>query len=285
MLKSENSEINKCITLVGDTTLDNFNYLKNKNNDLCHCLKAEGFKVVNVAVFGSKLNDLLNGCNINEKHKKRKYCYDIGEDGRVKQLKLFSNKKNCTLSNKHDKSKIHDMTVLSIGGHDLENDPMKIIRGIDCYVESILTATYERHYDQILSKITSLSHKTLLLTIYLPYAGVGSIYYLFNSIAKNVVTKMNNFIIKKAKQHGVPVFDLFKSVDSSQRSCFGTQDLYLSDTSCVKLAKCIEKIYKYYKGHRVYYAKNLDPSLLKYIKNSEQSQNSHSLRSISEINM
>ncbi len=95
----------KMITLVGDSILDNFYWLENKQHDLKYELEQHIFCVKNYAVDESRLDNVLYGIEPKDIYQEsREYPYPVDENGIVQPLELLSNE---------------DMIVLSVGGNDL----------------------------------------------------------------------------------------------------------------------------------------------------------------------
>lgn len=250
------------ITLLGDSILDNFYHLNNKKQDICKELIDLGFNVENYAVNETKLNDLVNGFVPSEIYRKsRHYPYKTDKEGKFHALKLIS----C-----HTFKPIYDgilsletinddgMTVLSVGGNDIRTSVSKIIFGVDYFLNSILTKEYIEQYESLIKTLKSKTCRVLIVSVYLPYLGTGSSYGLFASYTTPVLEKWRDFLTKIAIKYNVPILDLSRTFNSTNRDHYGLSDIEPSNISGKCIADCIAYIYENYDGHHVYFAPDCD---------------------------
>ncbi|CAH6419385.1 Hypothetical protein HVR_LOCUS590 [uncultured virus] len=263
---------NGTIILLGDSLLDDFNYLEDKSNDLRKELMRIGFKVNNYAVVGSKLADIINGIEPNEDcRNSRCYPYPVSDDGKVYPLKLLAqpsikpfvpvyNEGFLSFSKPINKSKEIEMIVISAGGNNLRADVMKILLGLEGFFNGIINEEFISNYDKLIEEAKKRTDRILITSMYLPFLGPGSKYGMFGWIATPVVNRWKQFIEPFAKKHNVPVLDLSQTFDSANREHYGSTDMQPSNLSNKCIAKCIEYIYSNYNGYGVYFAPDCDAS-------------------------
>lgn len=244
--------ISNKIILIGDSVLDNFYWLSNKTQDLKKELLDLGYSVDNNAVDESKLFDVINGTIPKQIYKDtRSYPYPINNNGKVLPLELLS-------SNSSD-----DMVVLSIGGNDLRENLMKLMWGVDSFFDSVVTDNYIIAYKNLLVKILNKKSKLLLVCLYIPYIGPDSNYVLLNNFASQLREKWFHFMNVLAKKCNIPLLDLSRTFDCTNRKHYGATEIEPSNLSNKCIADCIDKIYNSYDGYHVYFAPNCDISQFK----------------------
>lgn len=254
------------IYFIGDGILDNFYYLENKDQDLRKEIISLGFEVNNYAVDNIKLADIINGIIPVEKFKSsRKYQYHITKDGKLYPLqelikatsptKVFASVYN-NINTLNKRLTTDNMTVISIGGCDVNERLFNVVLGIDYFINAIITPEFIENYEKIIETIKVNCKKIIIVSMYLPYLGDNSTYYKYASVAISIMDKWHEFLYKFAQKHNIPVLDLSRTLNSKDRSHYGTDDTRTSNISSKCIAKCITHIYNNYSGHRIYYSPN-----------------------------
>lgn len=242
------------IILVGDSLLDNFLYLEDKNQDLKKELEQLGFAVENYAVAGALLKDLTYGLKPSLDSQSRNYKYLTKSDGKVYQIELLQRPE---IFKPIYSNVLADppMTVISIGGNDLQQDVMRIIYGIENFVNDTLNAEFRAHYENLIkTAIECRGDKVLIVSMYLPYLGTGSTYGIFSDISKSIINYWKRFLLPLAHKYNVPVLDLSQTFDSLNRLNYGLNETHPSNLGNRCLAQSINYIYDNYDGYGVYYA-------------------------------
>ncbi len=254
----------KNIYLVGDGILDNYEYLNNKSKDLTYELTKLKYNVTNLAIDSAKVRDIRNGFSPKLKYITKNH--QIEKDGSYHQL----NKLIAKISDGHFMSvhnRVHNnMVVLSMGGNDIYSKIGNIIFGGDFFIGSILTDNFKKNYERILSKILNICNKIVLVSIYLPYLGKDSSYYKYSSQSETVITKWNSFVYEMAKKFNIVVLDLNKTLDTKNRSHYGTDIQRMSNISNKCMADCISYIYEYYENGKIYYCDDFENLNIKSIR-------------------
>ena len=257
------------IFLIGDAILDNYFTLENKDRDLTKELTELGFNVHNLAVDQTKVNNILDGIVPNIKYtKSRSYKYITKEDGRIYPLKelilltdsnkSFSSVYNVGFSSFGKETKPDNMVVLSMGGNDIPSTS-RIILGTDFFMNGIFTTQFIANYNKIITIAKKSCDKVVLVSLYLPYLGIGSSYGVYTPFSMSIINKWCEFIYNIGKQHNIPILDLSRTLDVTNKTHYcGELNDRLSNLANTCLAKCIQYIYDKYDGYHVYYAKNLD---------------------------
>ncbi len=75
--------------------------------------------------------------------------------------------------------------------------------------------------------------------------------------------KWHDILYKIARKYNIPILNLNKTFDVSNRSHYGTIDIHPSNISNKCIAKCITYIPSHYDGYHIYYATNCDSSKIK----------------------
>jgi len=259
--------------LIGDAILDNFYTLPNKERDLTKELTDLNFNVYNYAIDDTKVSDLLNGITPREIFiKSRSYPYSIQKDGKIYQIQSLLDSigvvKTFTpvygefnIRPIGEDSKPDTMVVISMGGNDLGTGLRNIIWGPEYYINSVITSEFIANYKKVIEKVRQGCEKIVLISVYLPYLGIGSSYGLYSPLAKPIMDKWHKFIHGVAKEYNVPILDLSRTLNIGERSHYGTEDTRASNISSKCIAECLAYIYRNYpNSYRVYYAPNLDAS-------------------------
>ena len=254
------------ITLVGDSILDNFYWLNNKDRDLRKELMDLGFIVHNHAVEGCTLQNITNGIIPKKIYQSaRSYPYPLDANGKLCSLKLLNQSPSpftpvygmlkCTNS---QPSTSENMIVLSVGGSNFQVGVAKIVLGIDCFFNSVVTKEFIGEYENVVRRLKNNSHKVVLISMYLPFLGPGSSYGIFSKFAEPVINKWRLFLEDMAKKHNVAILDLSRTFNSYRREHYGTSDIGPSDISSACMAKCLTYIYDNYDGYHIYFAPDCD---------------------------
>lgn len=268
------------VIFIGDSLLDDFLYLDDKHSDLTKEMSDLGFKVDNYAVDGCKLRDLTLGIEPSEGcQSARSYKYPVNKDGKVYQMELLSKKSSVPFQSVYGsgfetfKSSVNsDMVVISVGGNDLRVDMMKILFGIEPFFNGVVSKQYIDDYENIIEKAKDEGRKVVLVSMYLPYLGVGSTYGMFGPLAVAVVERWKEFIIPLAEKHNVSVLDLSLTFDNNNRKNYGTTELQPSNLTNKCIARCLDYIYSNYNGFGIYFAPNCDIGNIQLSKLNHKSQ-------------
>lgn len=230
------------IYLVGDGILDNFFWLEDRENDLSDELCKKGFDVTNLASDKMKLANFRDGI-IPEADKiaSRSYPYQLDNN------KLFP----LTIIGKELPDN-NNMAVLSIGGNNLNDKIIKLLLGVDYYINSVLTKEFEEQFEQVILSLKTVCPKIVLISVYLPYLGEGSIYNVYLKYSKLVIDKWNQFLQKLAKKYNIPILDLYDTVDPYNRTHYGKVNIYPSNISSKCIADTIDFIFDNYAGFKIY---------------------------------
>ena len=256
------------VHLVGDAILDNFYWLPEKDKDLRKEISVLGYEVYNYAVDNIKVSDIINGIVPDESYvKARSYPYSTEKDGKMYPLRLISKngKVNRSFTNVYagfnsigSQKERDDMIVISMGGNDIFSKFKSIIFGVDYFINSVLTDDFIANYEKIIETAKGTCNKIVLVSIYLPYLGVGSSYGIYSALAKPVMDKWHTFIYRIARKHKIPVLDLSRTFNIGERLHYGTDDTRASNIANSCIAKCIAYIHKNYDGHHVYFCPDCD---------------------------
>lgn len=260
--------MDKRIFLIGDSIVDNYFHLDNKNKDLTEELKVKGYKVNNYAVDGMRLNNIREGLKPNVKYiKSRKYPYELDESGKLNPLKLLSeNSEICSpfisVYEKINKKRTNSMVLLSVGGHNFDDNKNNIILGENYFYNSVVNDNFVKEYNNVIENIKTHTNRILLISIYPPYMGSSGKYRLFKSVAMSLVARWKNFLMEIGKKYDVPILDLGQMVDINNVNHY-RNDIYLSDDINKCIANCVDYIFNNYEGYKIYYAENCDSNKIR----------------------
>jgi hypothetical protein len=236
------------IYLVGDAILDNFYWLKDKNQDLRKELSDLGHVVNNYAVDNTKVINITNGIAPKDIYvNSRPYPYPTNKDGNLVPMELIS--KDTGISShfmSYYNTNKNDIVVLSMGGNDIYSNISKILLGAEGFVNSILTENFVKDYEHVIYSILNKCSKIILISVYLPYLGVGSAYGLYSPMSKPIIEKWNKFIFSVGKKFKIPILDLSRTLNVGNREHYGTDDTRVSNLTNKCIAKCIDHISKNY---------------------------------------
>lgn len=256
------------IHLIGDAILDNFYWLSEREKDLRKEISNLGYEVYNYAVDNAKVSDIIEGIVPHELYvKSRSYPYLIEKDGKMYPLRLIfrNNKVNKSFTNVYaefntivSQKEPDDMIVISMGGNDVFTKFKSILLGVDYFMNSVLTSEFIANYEKVIETAKTSCNKVVLVSIYLPYLGVGSSYGIYNVFAKPVIDRWNTFIYDIARKHKIPVLDLSKTFNIGERLHYGTEDTRASNITNSCIAKSIAYIHKHYDNYHVYFCPDCD---------------------------
>jgi len=262
------SEHNPSIYLVGDAILDNYYTLEHRENDLKKELTNLGYTVHNYAVDHLKVTDIFNGITPDNIYtQSRSYSYPIHSNGKMFPLKSIASSMDVNksfspmyLDIKPIGSSVRNKTmiVISLGGNDIYSNMKNIIFGPDYFINSVITDEFKSAYKKVIQTSKNISDQVVLLSLYLPYLGNGSSYGLYTPFATPVINKWNTFICQLAKEYNIPVLDLNRTLNTADRSHYGTDDSRISNSTNKCIAHCLSHICSNYNGYRCYYAPNIN---------------------------
>lgn len=268
----------KKLIFIGDSLLDNFKCLSNRQKDLRKELIDMGYFVNNFAVSDAKLEDIIHGIEVKEtenekmRYEIRSYPYSREQDDKVHQLKLLKERnKNRNFTSVYGDISINsftssiggnnnEMIIISGGGNDFRIGPTRIINGLDYLFNSVVDQTFINNYNFIIQEVLGECPKALIVCMYLPYMGPGSIYGIFIPFADKFMSYWYGFLKNLAKNHNIPILDLSRTMDNTNPKHYGKGNLDPSEFANKCLADCISYIYDNYDGFHEYYAPNCDIS-------------------------
>lgn len=232
------------VTLLGDSVLDNFYWLNDREKDLTYDLGRMGYQVCNLAVDESCLVDVVGGIVPSEKYRNaRQYPYPCDEVGSVEPLKLL---KPC------------DLAVLSVGGNDFRCNLSNLLFGIDKFLAMVINPDFIKTFDNLLSILRTKAKKVILICVYAPYLGVGSPYQLMASFKDGIYDKVRIFLQYLCKRHNIALLDLSRTFNPYDRTHYGLTEIEPSNKSSHCIAECIRYIDTHYEGYNNYYAPNCE---------------------------
>jgi len=248
------------IHLLGDAILDNYAQLRIPENDLRKELSELGFTVNNCAVDEVKVSDILNGIIPKDVYiRGRTYVYPQDKDGKMFPLNSVLSTIGVNKSFVSVYGGIHaprgadNMVVISMGGNDIRPHVNKIILGAQYFIGSVVTEKFILDFDKVIEMVKTGCTKIVLVSIYLPYLGVGSSYGLYSPVAKPIINKWNKFIYDMGKKYNIPVLDLSRTLNVGNREHYGKDDTRVSNISNKCMADAINYIYKNYDNYHIYY--------------------------------
>lgn len=254
------------VYLIGDGILDNYFWLENKERDLKKELTVLGYNTHNFAIEEMKVSDIINGIVPSQKHQKtRSYPYQITRNNKLFCLEELENKSNGNSSftplygnflSFSEKKEVDGLAVISIGGNDINASFSNIFMGINYFMNAIITEEFVKNYETIIESAKRYCKKVMLVSVYLPYLGPNSSYGNYIRFAEPMIRIWHDFLHKMAKKYNVPVLDLDRTLNTSERSHYGTNDTRTSNISSKCIARCIDYIHVHYDGYKIYYAPN-----------------------------
>ena len=88
--------------------------------------------------------------------------------------------------------------------------------------------------------------------------GSGAMYRMYSKVAIPVITKWRRGLEKIAQKYKLPLIDLGRTINNSNRSHYGATDTSLSPTANQCLAQIITYLCENYNGYGVYHAPDCD---------------------------
>jgi hypothetical protein len=232
------------IALIGDSILDNFYWLEDRQNDLHAQLTHLGYTTFNFAVDESRLRDVIFGIRPKQVYSRsRTYPYPVDNTRKVHPLSLLNNIRS-------------DLTVISVGGNDLRHNLYQLLNGIDAFINSVFTPDYTNDYRHLLqtAKFLTTGGRIILTCLYCPYLGEGSRYRQLEPFKDILLLRIRNFYINLAQMYDIPVLDLSRTFNPYNRSHYGSTEIEPSNFSSLTIAQCIHYMYLNYRGYDIYYA-------------------------------
>lgn len=254
------------ILLVGDSILDNYYWLDNKEQDLRKELIDLGFLAFNYASEDSTVKAITLGVTPKDIYRNsRSYPYPIDNEGKMFPIKLIEQQKKpftpvygaikpLSFSN-NDQG---NMIVLSIGGNSFQTNPSRILLGTDYFFNAVVNEDFISDYENLVKNLKKLSNKVVLISIYLPFFGKSSSYGVFSRFATPIMTRWRSFLQNIAQKYNIPILDLSRTFNTDKREHYGTSDIEPSNISNTCMAKCLSYIYENYDGYHTYYAPDCD---------------------------
>lgn len=242
------------IVLMGDAMVDNFSGLDDQSHDLSWSLEKLGYSVKNAACDGSRVSNVLNSDMIPKN--KRASKYDLNDNGRLDQFRILD------IGNQEQGKNVPNV-VLSIGGNDMKQQSISFLLGVDMFVKSLLSKSFEKNYNTIIEKILNVTPKLILVVVLEPCITQGSPYSLLSSKIKSVYLDWRKFIYSLALKHNLPVIDLSKTLDSGNTDHYGKNHTSLNSTSSKVFSLLIQEVVDNYEGSTVYYSKNCSGKISK----------------------
>lgn len=223
------------IILLGDSVLDNFYWLKEREKDLRYRLRELGVPCENYAIDESRLEDIINGMTPADVYSKAR-SYPYTQDNPISK---------------------NDTIVLSVGGNDMRVNMPTLLFGVDQFFKTVLSPKYQKDYRDLIQNLKKKSQKLILVSVYCPCITEG-IYSYISFLANPVMNRWFEFINNIAKEFDIPVLDLNRTFNRSDRSHYGSTTIEPSDFSNICIAHSLKYINENYSGYKVYYAPDCD---------------------------
>lgn len=218
------------IVLMGDSILDNFYWLENKEEDLTYLLIKKGYLCSNLAVDESQLVNVIGSIKPRDVYANaRPYAYPVNENGIVEPLRLA-------------RDIAPDFTILSVGGNDFRTNIFNLLFGFDYFISTVLSEQYKRSYEVLVGELKKISKKVVLVSFYTPYLGPGSQYAILASYRERLRDAWNGFIFPIAKKYHCKLIDLDKLFDPYDRTDYGSTEIEPSNKTNAKIAEVIASI-------------------------------------------
>lgn len=232
------------VALLGDSVLDNFYWLKEKNHDLAYYLRQRDYKCNNFAVDEAQLADILKGQTpkvqySNERKNIGMEDYPTAKDNKVYPIELLKNSSN-------------DYAVLSVGGNDLRVSMPYLMFGTNFFINNVLNSNFVSLYEKTISEIVGVCPQLILVVVYIPCTESGIFSYI-KSFAEPVFCEWRKFIYSMAKKFKLPVLDLSLTFDPNNRSHYGSTEIEPSNFTSEVIASGIDNIISNWKESTVYY--------------------------------
>jgi hypothetical protein len=265
------------ICLIGDSILDNFNYIDNPICDITHQLSKlmNDYKIFNYAVDGSKIKNVYDGAVPSEESVLNRdlffggMCpYHTEYSGKVKPLKLL--KKNPP-----------DFIVCSVGKDEGEKHKSKFIWGSKTFLDAVFKDGFKDEYVHLMHLLSKIKNSQMMKTnviIILPPLPHESIFEHFRKTTgwglqfvpienmfnfwqklEEVYKEFRKIYISLAKKHKFAIIDLFRTLDSKDETHYSHVPQELSNKSGKCLAKLIQYVIKKHNFHektKIYFAPN-----------------------------
>lgn len=230
------------VALIGDSVLDNFYWLNDHKKDLKFRLNELHLQCENYAVDESQLKDVLTSIYPNPNYvRARTYPYPM-VDGKVTPLTLLEQLQP-------------EVIILSVGGNDLRVKIANLMYGPDFFINSVVTPTFKDDYEKLIIRLKSLCKKLIIVSVYSPCLTEG-IYKIVSPFADPIFNLWFKFLNNLCVKHNIPILDLYRTFDNTNRSHYGTTIIEPSDTATVVMAQILKTMIEEWNGHKVYYAPN-----------------------------
>lgn len=270
-----NDEDKQTIILMGDSVLDNFYWLEDKENDVRAQLqkKMPEYTVKNFAVDESTINSVLYGIKpANHYASERSYPYPT-TNGIVYPIKLLENEQKTKLT----KSNTH--VVLSVGGNDGRVHLMKILWGADKLTNAILQGNvFSTKLEKLICEIIKSTPNLILIFVYKPHCSIFEefksqlgfgVQYLpiekiidFQGRVDQVYDSLRSVYLRLAKKYNIPLIDLSTTFDPSNRKHYGSTPIEPSNESGDVISYLIETVIKQNNDCSYYYSPNCNGKIL-----------------------
>lgn len=252
--QSNTQSNNKSIALIGDSVLDDFYWLEDKTEDVRQQLSdlMPNATIHNFAVDESKIKDVLDGFQPFDHYQKARYLtfngnypYPTSKDGKVYPLELLKDHKP-------------DYVVLSAGGNDGRVHLDKLMWSAQSLIEAVLNDKLVENFDLLLQEILKTNKKVILILVYKPHetifesfrksVGWGLQYLPIENVVdfagrlEEVYDFFRKVFIDNAIKYNVPIIDLSKTFNPTDRSHYGSTPIEPSNKSGKTIARLIKHV-------------------------------------------
>lgn len=238
------------IILTGDSVLDNFYWLDNKEYDVKKQLKNRmpHMDVKNFAVDESTINCVLHGIRPAVHYSdNRPYPYPIEKDGIVYPLKLIEKEKN------NDNMNI----VISVGGNDGRVHLNKLLWGSDKLLDALLQGNkFRSKLENLICELMKYTKRVILVFVYKPHnsifeqfrsqIGYGLQFFPIENVLDlqgrldKVYETLRNIYLDVSKKYNIPLIDLSKTFNNADRTHYGSTPIEPSNMTGDVIASLIE---------------------------------------------
>lgn len=205
------------IYLLGDSVLDNFFWLKDKQLNLTNQLRLMSMtpsNIMNFAVDENETKDVLHGKIPPFQYSfSRSLCqiesYPTDTDGRVYPLKLIK---------QHYSPNKKNIAILSVGGNDARINLHLLPYGWQNVWKQMQKQQFVENYVKIIEQLNQLNTDVILVFVYKPYQ---DFYPQFQSELFKLMANVKEIMSQIAKKYKLPMIDLSMTFDPTNPTHYG----------------------------------------------------------------